>query len=71
MVLRPNQELKGFNKVFLKPGETKEVVLKLNKDAFAYYDEVKKEWAVEPGKFRISIGASSRDIRLSAEVDVK
>lgn len=62
-VKRPEKELKAFEKVFLKPGESKTVTLKLGADAFQYYDEAKKQWVLEPGKFQILVGGSSRDIR--------
>jgi beta-glucosidase len=67
-VERPMQELKGFSKVFLQPGESKDVEVKLNADAFQYYDEAKKQFVLEPGKFVLNVGSSSRDIRLNGEV---
>jgi beta-glucosidase len=67
-VERPMQELKAFQKVFLKPGESKEIKLTLNKDAFQFFDEKKMSWVLEPGKFIINVGSSSRDIRLNGEV---
>ena len=67
-VKRPEKELKGFQKVFLKPGEAKTVTLKLDADAFQYYDESKKQWVLEPGKFDVLVGSSSRDIRLTGNV---
>ncbi len=70
-VRRPVRELKGFCKIGLQPGETKEVVFSLDKRAFAYYEEKVTGWYVESGRFRIEIGASSRDIRLSEEVQVE
>lgn len=70
-VRRPVRELKGFYKIGLQPGETKEVFFKLDKRAFAYYEEKVMNWHVESGRFRIEIGASSRDIRLSGEVQVE
>lgn len=68
-VERPEKELKAFAKVFLQPGESKEVELKLNEDAFQYYDEVKQQFVLEPGKFTILVGSSSRDIRLTGAVE--
>nr|GFD58447.1 hypothetical protein [Tanacetum cinerariifolium] len=62
-VKRPEKELKGFEKVFLKPGETKTVTIQLPADAFKYYDEAKKQWVLEPGQFEVLVGSSSRDIR--------
>ncbi|MGI4863162.1 MAG: glycoside hydrolase family 3 C-terminal domain-containing protein [Janthinobacterium lividum] len=67
-VKRPEKELKAFQKVFLKPGETKTVTLTLDADAFKYYDESKKQWVLEPGKFDVLVGSSSRDVRLTGSV---
>lgn len=66
--VRPLKELKGFDKAWLKPGETKTVTLQLNKDAFQYFSKKKNEWVFEPGEFRIKIGASSQDIRLEQSI---
>ena len=65
---RPEKELKGFEKVFLQPGEEKEVCVTLDKRAFAYYNTAIGDWHVESGAFDILVGASSADIRLSATV---
>lgn len=62
--IRPLKELKGFEKVFLRPGETKKVSVTLGKDAFRYFSEKKADWVFEPGDFEIWVGASSKDIRL-------
>jgi beta-glucosidase len=67
-VPRPPKELKGFQKIFLKPGETKTVTLPLDNRSFAYFSEQKNDWVVEPGKFDILIGSSSRDIRQKASL---
>ena len=69
-VFRPEKELKGFKKVFLAPGEEQTVTLTLDKRAFAYYNVNIGDWHVESGKFEILVGASSRDIRLDAAVQV-
>ena len=69
-VIRPIKELKGFEKVFLKAGETKKVVFHLNKKSFAYYEPAISDWFVEYGEFEILIGASSKDIRSSKSVYV-
>lgn len=68
MVERPFKELKGFQKVFLKPGESKTVQMKLQYRSFAYYNVAMKKWHVENGDFEILVGASSRDIRLRASI---
>ncbi|MBO5462532.1 MAG: glycoside hydrolase family 3 C-terminal domain-containing protein [Clostridia bacterium] len=70
-IFRPKQELKGFKKVFLKAGEEKEVSITLGKRAFAYYNVNIHDWHVETGAFTICVGASSRDIKLSAELNVE
>ncbi len=63
-VARPDKEMKGFKKVFLKPGETQTVSIPLNHDAFAFYDPEKKGWVVEQGAFEILVGGSSRNLAL-------
>lgn len=63
-VPRPVKELKGFAKVSLQPGETKQVTLSLDRRAFSYFDVTKHDWRAEPGDFAILIGSSSADIRL-------
>jgi beta-glucosidase len=65
-LVRPEKELKAFDKVMLEAGETKTVTLNLKHDAFAYYDPAKKAWVAEAGDFEILVGASSADIRLSS-----
>ncbi len=70
-IYRPAKELKGFKKVFLKAGEEKEVSVTLDKRAFAYYNVNIHDWHVETGAFDILVGASSRDIRLTASVQVE
>ncbi len=65
---RPLQELKGFEKVYLKPGESKVVTIKLNKDAFSYYNINKKDFEVDPGEYEIVLGFSSRDKKLSENI---
>lgn len=67
---RPEKELKGFKKVFLNPGEEKDVTLTLDSRAFAYYNVAIKDWHVESGDFAILVGASSRDIKLEGHVNV-
>ena len=69
-IFRPEKELKGFQKVFLKAGEETEITLTLDKRSFAFYNTAIHDWCVESGSFEILIGASSRDIRLSAKVKV-
>ncbi|MDE6632847.1 MAG: glycoside hydrolase family 3 C-terminal domain-containing protein [Muribaculaceae bacterium] len=70
-VYRPYKELKAFGKVNLAPGETHDVKLTLNKDAFAYYDATDKMWTVEPGKFELLIGNSSDKIAYRLPLEFK
>lgn len=67
-VFRPAKELKGFCRVELSPGEEKEVSFALDDRCFAIYNN---GWTVPSGKYEIMLGASSRDIRLCAEIDIK
>ena len=68
---RPAHELKAFSRVELKPGESKTVNLSLDRSAFEYWSPQSKQWTLDPGTFEIQIGASSRDIRLKAPIEVK
>jgi beta-glucosidase len=68
---RPAHELKGFQRLELKPGESKSVVFGLLRGAFSYWDPASKSWKTDPGQFEIQIGASSRDIRLRGTAEVK
>ncbi len=70
-VFRAEKELKGFAKVKLEAGESKDVFMTLDEHAFAYYNIDRNKWVVEKGEYEILIGASSRDIRLVQKVDVK
>lgn len=69
-VMRPIKELKGFEKIELKKGEEKTVEFTLDRRAFAYWDDIVHDWCVNDGIFRIHIGASSADIRLTGEVKI-
>ena len=69
-VRRAVRELKGFEKVALEPGEEKTVTFTLNKRDFSYYETKIHDWFVESGSYQIEIGTSSRDIRLSDQVQV-
>ena len=69
-VYTPYQQLKGFEKIFLKAGEKKRVTFSLDKRSFAFYNVNAGDWQVESGEFKIMIGASSRDIRLEDSVTV-
>ena len=56
---RPVKELKAFQKVFLLPGESRDVTLTIGRDALSFYDEVKGQWTAEPGQFEALIGTAS------------
>lgn len=68
--IRPVKELKGFEKLYLEPGETKTAEFILDRHAFAYYEPRIKDWYVESGEFEILIGKSSRDIVFGKTVTV-
>ncbi|MGG0762000.1 glycoside hydrolase family 3 C-terminal domain-containing protein [Bacillus paramycoides] len=63
-MIRPEKELKGFEKVALQPGEEKTVSFTLNKRSFVYYNVELKDWHVETGEFEILVGKSSKEIVL-------
>ncbi|MEO6668662.1 MAG: glycoside hydrolase family 3 C-terminal domain-containing protein [Ferruginibacter sp.] len=65
---RPEKELKGFQKVFLQPGEQKTVTIELNEAAFQYFNDIQNEWVMEPGNFDVLVGSSSRMIKLTGKV---
>ena len=65
---RPEKELKGFKKIFLKPGEEKEAAFTLEKSNFSFYSPEKGAWVAEEGEYELMAGASSRDIRLSEKM---
>jgi beta-glucosidase len=69
--IRPERELKGFEKVRLAPGETKHVTLDLDSRAFSYWDEAAHKWTIDPGKFVILVGDSSENTPLHADVTLK
>lgn len=67
-VARPLKELKGFTKLTLRPGETRNVTVPLNARAFSYYDAKAKRWRADAGTFSILVGSSSAQIEIEAEV---
>jgi beta-glucosidase len=69
-VERPLKELKGFAKVFLLPGESKRTTLSLDRRSFAYFDSRTGQWRTDPGRYEISIGASSRDLRIKQVLEI-
>jgi len=69
-VPRPERELKGFAKVRLAPGETKQVVFQLDRRSFSYWDKNTRGWTVAPGQFVIRVGESSEDAGLTAPIRI-
>lgn len=69
-VFRPKKELKGFAKVFLQPGETREVEIPLDDRAFRYFNVKTNSWETESGMYELLVCASAADVRLSAEISL-
>ena len=67
-IFRPRKELKGFAKVFLKAGESKEVTIPLDDKAFRYFDTRTGKFEIETGEYEISVAASVSDVKLTATV---
>jgi beta-glucosidase len=67
-VPRPERELKGFQKVDLKPGETRRVTVNFNRRALSYYDVNEKQWRAEPGDFNIFVGSSADQAELRGKL---
>lgn len=70
IVDRPEKELKKFEKVFLKTGETKTVTMTLPKDAFTYYSTIDKQFVTDPGIYNIMLGFSSREIKGQKSIQI-
>ena len=70
-VFRPAKELKGFQKVFLKAGESKKVTIKLDDKAFRYFNVNTNKFEVEGGEYTVMVGASCADVKLSGKVSVQ
>jgi beta-glucosidase len=64
------RQLRGFTKLKLQPGQTGTATFKLRKRDLSYWDVGRQQWVVPSGRFTISVGASSRDIRLTGSIDV-
>ncbi|MCR5763030.1 MAG: glycoside hydrolase family 3 C-terminal domain-containing protein [Treponema sp.] len=69
--IRPEKELKGFEKVMVEPGQTKTVSFTINKRSLAWYNTDIHEWYAASGEYDILIGSSSRDIRLTKRINFK
>ena len=70
-LVRPAKELKGFDKVYLKAGETKRVSVRLDDEAFRFFDPIDRKFKVEAGDFTIKVGSSSADIHLTGKLTVR
>ena len=70
-IQRPIKELKGFDKVFLEPGESRTLSIRLGDKSFRFYDPYLHRFVLEDGSFTISVGASVADIRLTASVNME
>ncbi|MGN0207765.1 MAG: beta-glucosidase [Muribaculaceae bacterium] len=69
-VERPYKELKGFAKVRLKPGESKDVEISIDRRALSFWDETTNGWKVEPGKFTILVGNASDNLTLKTNIKI-
>ena len=69
-IFRPAKELKGFQKVFLQPGESKTVTVPLDDKAFRYFNVKTGRWEIEGGTYEIYVAASVEDVRLTGTVEV-
>ena len=68
---RPKKELKGFQKVYLQPGENKDVTITINKEALSFYDESSSSWKAEAGKFEALVGNASDNLKLKKVFELK
>ena len=68
---RPLKELKAFQKVFLQPGESRDVTLTIGRDALSFYDDVKGQWTAEPGQFEALIGTASNRLTGKCTFELK
>ncbi|CUX44573.1 glycoside hydrolase family 3 C-terminal domain-containing protein [Clostridium sp. C105KSO13] len=70
-IFRPVKELKGFQKVWLKTGESKTVTIPLDDKAFRYYNVITNKWETEGGSYRIMVGPNVAEVSLSTEVNIE
>ncbi|WP_024867043.1 glycoside hydrolase family 3 C-terminal domain-containing protein [Butyrivibrio sp. FCS014] len=68
-VFRPEKELKGFAKVFLKAGESRKVTISFDDKTFRYWNVKTNKWEVEEGSYSVSIGSSSANILLTGSIE--
>lgn len=64
----PPRQLKGFQKVYLEPGETSHLQFVLDTRSLSHWETAAHDWAITPGRYKVMVGSSSRDIRLEGEI---
>jgi beta-glucosidase len=67
-VKRPKKQLMAFERITLRPAETRTVSFTVSPERFAFWDDKRKAWSLEPGAFEVMVGSSSADLRLNGEV---
>ncbi|SHH55725.1 beta-glucosidase [Butyrivibrio fibrisolvens DSM 3071] len=70
-LIRPKKELKGFKKVWIKAGQSVEVMIPFDDKTFRYFSTVSNKWEIEGGEYQIYVGANVRDIALTGEIFVE
>jgi beta-glucosidase len=70
-VKRPVEELKGFQKVHLNPGETQHLEFRLNRRSFAYWSTEKHDWSIDPGRFTVMVGDASDHLPLQTGITLR
>ena len=70
-IIKNKQNTKGFDKSFLKAGETKTIQIEIHRDSFAYSDKSLNKWSVKSSVYKIQIGKSCSDIQLQVDVNIK
>ena len=68
---RPVKELKGFSKVWLEPGESKDVTIVIDNSALSFYDEAQAQWRSENGVFEAWVGNASDNLKLKKAFELK
>ena len=67
-VKRPKKQLMAFERISVRPGDTRTVSFTVSPERLAFWDEKRRAWIVEPGAFEVMVGSSSADVRLKAEI---
>lgn len=70
-ITRAAQELKGFQKVLVKAGNSETITIQVPVKELAYYNVATKKWTVEPGNYSLKLGSSSRDIKKGIQISIK